>query len=134
MPAIYLSVYLLPFSQLCVTTFRRGAVIRASMQAIRVNQQWEGDPGRLLNLTRTASDVPSSAEVWAKLQPGGAVALLAINTAATGAAIDLSVDLSTEVSLRSPAGSWCTAKPCIVRDIWCDTFKVLDLIVSAYMS
>ena len=97
------------------------------MQAIQVNEKWAGDPGRLLNLTHyasTAAIISSSArrvevEVWAKLQPDGAVALLAINTAGSGDAA-LSVDLSQvwPTTDRPPAG-WCTSKPCAIRDIWC---------------
>ena len=70
----------------------------------------------LKNADSAASGVPSSVEVWAKVQPGGAVALLAINTAAKGDA-NLSVDLSQVLPVVTPG--WCTSKPCKVRDIWC---------------
>ena len=40
-------------------------------EAIRVNQRWAGDPGRLLDLG-SGSGAPPAVEVWAKLQPSGA--------------------------------------------------------------
>lgn len=115
----------------------------SNQEAIRVNDQWVGDPGRLLDLTqsvatdKTTSDVDTSAntvEVWAKLQPDGAVALLAINLNATGDA-EVVVNLSEVVQQMSipidennvspiprvykPLHSgWCDSRPCAIRDIW----------------
>eukprot|EP01043_Picozoa_sp_COSAG02_P018875 COSAG02_NODE_893_length_16140_cov_19.677621_15_plen_160_part_00 len=116
----------------------------SNQEALRVNQQWVGDPGRLLNATTSvaASDslsagnvASSNVEVWAKLQPGGAVALLAINTKEMGDA-DVIVELSqvaqqmsvatdSETTVSIPHGyqpvhhTWCTSQPCAIRDIWC---------------
>ena len=63
----------------------------SNTEAIQINQRWEGDPGRLLNLSTTAA---TAVEVWAKLQPSDAVALLAINTDATTNSPEVSVNLS----------------------------------------
>jgi hypothetical protein len=59
------------------------------------------------------SAAAASVEVWAKTQAGGAVALLAINVATSGAA-DLDLDLAQ--SLKKLAG-WC-ASGCKTRDVW----------------
>lgn len=119
----------------------------SNQEALRVNEQWVGDPGRLLNLSLAADDSAldanalalHSVEVWAKLQPFGAVALLAINTGEVGDA-DIAVDLSqvaqqmslpmdketkpsvpTWISLDYEPfhRSWCSSRPCAIRDIWC---------------
>ena len=111
----------------------------SNKEAIQVNQQWAGDPGRFLNLSSSSSSsAPSSSsssssvvaavEVWAKLQPGGAVALLAFNTDAVTHSAPMSVDLSAvwPAGVTPPAG-WCSSskgegkgkgKACSVRDIW----------------
>ena len=116
----------------------------SNQEALRVNQQWVGDPGRLLNATTSvaASDslsagnvASSNVEVWAKLQPGGAVALLAINTKEMGdadvivelsqVAQQMSVTTDSETTVSIPHGyqpvhhTWCTSQPCAIRDIWC---------------
>ena len=122
----------------------------SNQEALRVNEQWVGDPGRLLNITTSAaaSDSESTAnvaarnvEVWAKLQPGGAVAMLAINTQEAGdadfvmelsqVAQQMSVAIDSETTLPIPHGyqpvlrSWCTSQPCAIRDIWC-VYVLLD--------
>ena len=77
----------------------------SNTEAIAVNQAWEGDPGRLLN---HSSD--RNVEVWAKRQPKGALALLAINTATTGNA-SVSLDLRTVLPTAAAAGFH-------LRDVW----------------
>jgi hypothetical protein len=125
----------------------------SNQEALRVNEQWVGDPGRLLNLTLgSAADdsalnvnaaALNSVEVWAKLQPSGAVALLAINTGEVGDA-DIAVDLSqvaqqitlpmdreTKSSISHDYEplhrSWCSSQPCAIRDIWCVLLFVAHL-------
>jgi hypothetical protein len=93
----------------------------SNVEALQVNQRWAGDPGRLLNLSGGRPDSIGSnggVEVWAKLQPHGAVALLAINTAASGnPSAEVSVDLF-QAWPAAPAG-WChESQPCSIRDIW----------------
>ena len=105
-------------------------------EAIAVNQRWSGDPGRLLNLSvsagasgaagsAAAAAAPAPAggvevEVWAKLQPSGAVALLAINTDAAASSTHMSVNLSVVWPQGTTPAGWCSSKsrPCNVRDIW----------------
>jgi alpha-galactosidase len=89
----------------------------ANSEAIEINQRWEGDPGRVLNLSSTAGST-AAIEVWAKLQPSGAVALLAINTDAATSSAEISVDLSEVWPQGMTPEGWCRSKPCTVRDIW----------------
>lgn len=79
----------------------------ANPEAVAVNQAWEGDPGRLLQGVGQGQGF----EVWAKHQPEGALALLAINTDAKKSA-NVSLDLS-QVSRVTWCGGGCT-----VRDVW----------------
>lgn len=84
-----------------------------SPNRIAVNQNFVGDPGRLLSLPTTAPEAryatPTSTEVWAKKQPSGAVAVLAINTGTSG-----TVDISVALELLMPG----VATSFSVRDIW----------------
>jgi alpha-galactosidase len=103
----------------------------SNAEAVQVNQRWAGDPGRLLNLSSSTAD-PAAAvakakakakaapavEVWAKLQPSGAVALLAINTDATASSAETSVDLAAAWPQGAMPAGWCRSKPCAIRDIW----------------
>jgi hypothetical protein len=89
----------------------------SNSEAINVNQRWAGDPGRVLNLT-SAGAGPGAIEVWAKLQPSGAVALLAINTAATASSTEHAVELSEVWPEGAAPEGWCRTQPCAVRDIW----------------
>ena len=114
----------------------------SNQEAIRVNQLWVGDPGRLLNLTQStaagtayiSANATSNVQVWSKLQPGGAVALLAINLKAvdnvslvidlSDVAKQMSIPMDQETITSIPHGyeplhsSWCNSRPCAIRDIW----------------
>ena len=90
----------------------------SNMEAIAVNQQWVGDPGRLLNLT-DGQALHAGVEVWAKLQPHQTLALLAINTAASDYSPKLSINLSHAWPNALPPMGWCSdTKACVIRDIW----------------
>ena len=107
----------------------------SNAEAVQVNQRWAGDPGRLLNLSSSTADPAAvkaaakekakakakatAVEVWAKLQPSGAVALLAINTdATTASSAETSVDLAAVWPQGTMPAGWCRSKPCAIRDIW----------------
>ena len=72
-------------------------------EAIAVNQNYAGHPGRLVKS-------PAPVQVWVKPQPKGALAVYVVNpTSNTGAAASVSVDFAT----LGLGGTTAT-----VRDIW----------------
>lgn len=95
-------------------------------EALAVNQAFVGDPGRLVYPHLTPPDngaesmesskaaSATSIEVWAKVLPKGAIALLAINTD-TSASAGLEIKLAP--ILGKPA-TWCATGDCKVRDVW----------------
>ena len=95
-------------------------------EAIAINQLWVGDPGRfLVNRTKMASadNNNNKVEVWAKLQPNGKVAVLAINTDdMLSHSVDIKVSElwpgSASIFTPSEPLEWCTTTPCDVRDVW----------------
>ena len=96
----------------------------SNVEALAINQAFEGDPGRLVypisapgvdvEVTQLSAAARTPVEVWAKALPRGAVALLAINTDASAPA-DLKLKLAP--ALHKPA-TWCAAGDCKVRDVW----------------
>ena len=99
----------------------------SNREAIAVNQHWVGDPGRLLTTPLAAAP---TIEIFAKLQPAGAVALLAINTATTdfnissnadgavGAALGVDVDLAAVLGAQYPGLKTFCHTSCEIYDIW----------------
>jgi len=104
--------------------------IISNREAIRVNQRWAGHPGRLVrswtpNGAHNSNDWPSTPfggvkyeapldaiQLWAKPQPGGAVAVLVINADASSVSgVEFAVTLS-ELGFQGGSGS------VLVRDIW----------------
>eukprot|EP01052_Picozoa_sp_SAG31_P012106 SAG31_NODE_699_length_12741_cov_5.762617_7_plen_140_part_00 len=89
----------------------------SNTEAIAVNQAWLGDPGQLIfppDIGGLATSRVPQIEVWAKAQPSGAFALLAINT---GASVDAKLELNLAEALHLPG--WCSGEgSCAVRDIW----------------
>jgi len=104
--------------------------IISNREAIRVNQRWAGHPGRLVrswtpNGAHNSNDWPNTPfggvkyeapldaiQLWAKPQPGGAVAVLVINADASSVSgVEFAVTLS-ELGFQGGSGS------VLVRDIW----------------
>ena len=75
--------------------------IISNTEAIAVNQQWAGQPGRLVQTT-------SSHQVWAKQLPHGDVAVLVFNRGADP------IDIAINATVISPNLTEHTA----ARDIW----------------
>lgn len=71
-------------------------------EAIAVNQNWEGHPGRLVNISEN-----SGLQIWAKKQSHGAQAVLVINNS----------DKNIE-SITIQLSSLGLSQECNVRDIW----------------
>jgi len=80
----------------------------SNVHAIAVNQQWSGDPGRLLLTTNTL-------ELWAKRLPGGAMALLALDQCSGGSCsrTGLRIDLVKDAGMPL-----CADGKCSVLNIW----------------
>eukprot|EP01051_Picozoa_sp_SAG22_P006398 SAG22_NODE_418_length_10750_cov_11.722280_5_plen_225_part_00 len=85
-------------------------------EAIKVNQAWAGDPGRLLNLSTAGppdrEGSSATVNVWAKALPEGELALLAINMG-TVASTAVPVDL-----LAAAGFAGCGKRGCTARDVW----------------
>ena len=80
----------------------------ANPEAIAINQQWSGHPGRLVAEFFVAGDGALPVQLWAKPQPGGALAAILLNP--TAEPFRSAVDL-TLLGL-SGGGSWQ------LRDVW----------------
>jgi hypothetical protein len=93
-------------------------------EAISINQNWHGHPGRRLNITSLSATKGQNVEVWAKPQANNAWAILVINldgaASSTPFKIPLGAALGDAVSCGGKSGSSGNdaSGKCSVRDVW----------------
>jgi len=78
-------------------------------EAIAVNQQFDGHPGRLAKTIHTTGNLP--VQVWVKPQPKGALAVYVVNPVANSTNADVEVSFA-DLGLPQSAAT------ATVRDIW----------------